>query len=251
MGLFDKKYCDICGNKIGLLGNRKLEDGNLCKDCAKLLSPWFSDRKKSTIAEIREQLDYREKNKDEVLKLQPTRTLGDEYKIYLDENNCKFCVTNESKWRDANPDILDFKLVTGCDIDIEEYKREKTYTDSTTKEQKSYNPPLYLYSYTFKIRLHVNHPYFNEMEFKLTRLPIDEEVKGTAAPTSHSTDYEECMRICEEIKSVLTDVRVSSREKEIEKARPKAALVCPFCGATTTPDAAGNCEYCGAFIPVQ
>ena len=29
MGLFDKKYCDICGEKIGLLGNRKLEDGNL------------------------------------------------------------------------------------------------------------------------------------------------------------------------------------------------------------------------------
>ena len=26
MGLFDKKYCDICGEKIGLLGNRKLEE---------------------------------------------------------------------------------------------------------------------------------------------------------------------------------------------------------------------------------
>ena len=26
MGLFDKKYCDICGEKIGLLGNRKVED---------------------------------------------------------------------------------------------------------------------------------------------------------------------------------------------------------------------------------
>ena len=44
MGLFDKKYCDICGEKIGLLGNRKLEDGNLCKDCARKLSPFFSER---------------------------------------------------------------------------------------------------------------------------------------------------------------------------------------------------------------
>ena len=43
MGLFDKKYCDICGEKIGLLGNRKLENGNLCKNCAKKLSPWFSN----------------------------------------------------------------------------------------------------------------------------------------------------------------------------------------------------------------
>ena len=48
MGLFDKKYCDICGEKIGMLGNRKLEDGNLCKNCARKLSPWFSDRRNST-----------------------------------------------------------------------------------------------------------------------------------------------------------------------------------------------------------
>ena len=27
--LFEKKSCDICGGEIGLLGNRKLEDGNL------------------------------------------------------------------------------------------------------------------------------------------------------------------------------------------------------------------------------
>ena len=50
MGLFDKKICDICGEKIGLLGNRKLDDGNLCKDCAKKLSPWFEDRRHSTVA---------------------------------------------------------------------------------------------------------------------------------------------------------------------------------------------------------
>ena len=63
MGLFDKKYCDICGEKIGLLGNRKLEDGNLCKDCAKKLSPWFSDRRRSTVADIKGQLAYREENR--------------------------------------------------------------------------------------------------------------------------------------------------------------------------------------------
>ena len=36
--IFEKKSCDICGGEIGLLGNRKLEDGNLCKECAKKLS---------------------------------------------------------------------------------------------------------------------------------------------------------------------------------------------------------------------
>ena len=55
MGLFDKifekKICAICGGEIGLLGNRKLEDGNMCKNCAAKLSPWFSDRRSSTVEE--------------------------------------------------------------------------------------------------------------------------------------------------------------------------------------------------------
>ena len=64
MGLFDKKYCDICGDKIGLLGNRKLEDGNMCKDCAKLISPWLTGRKGYTVEEMKEHLAYREENKE-------------------------------------------------------------------------------------------------------------------------------------------------------------------------------------------
>lgn len=49
MGLFDKKNCDICGEKIGILGNRKLDNGNLCKKCAGKLSPWFEERRHSTV----------------------------------------------------------------------------------------------------------------------------------------------------------------------------------------------------------
>ena len=75
MGLFDKKYCDICGEKIGLLGNRKLENGNLCKECAKKLSPWFSDRRNSTVEEIKAQLAYREENQQKVAAFHTTRTL--------------------------------------------------------------------------------------------------------------------------------------------------------------------------------
>ena len=66
MGLFDKKYCSICGNQIKLLGNRKLEDGNCCKECASKLFPFFSERRHSTVESIKEQLQYREDNKQEV-----------------------------------------------------------------------------------------------------------------------------------------------------------------------------------------
>ena len=58
MGLFDKKYCDICGEKISLLGNRKLADANMCKKCAAKLSRWFTGRKKATLEDIKAQLGY-------------------------------------------------------------------------------------------------------------------------------------------------------------------------------------------------
>jgi hypothetical protein len=114
MGLFDKKYCDICGEKIGLLGNRKLDDGNMCKDCAAKLSPFTTDRRKTTVAELTEHLAYREANMDEVAKFNVTRTFGDSTKIMFDEDNRKFIVSSSSRWRNENPDVIEFSQVTGC-----------------------------------------------------------------------------------------------------------------------------------------
>ena len=102
MGLFDKKYCDICGEKIGLLGNRKLEDGNLCKNCAKKLSPWFSDRRNSTVDEIKAQLAYREANREKVAAFHVTRTLGTGTKVLLDEDAGQFMVTSARDLEQAN-----------------------------------------------------------------------------------------------------------------------------------------------------
>ena len=113
MGLFDKKYCDICGEKIGLLGNRKLENGNLCKNCARKLSPWFSDRRGSTVEEIRAQLAYRAENQEKVAAFHTTRTLGADTKVLLDEDAGKFMVTRARNLAEANPDVLDFADVTG------------------------------------------------------------------------------------------------------------------------------------------
>ena len=73
-GLFDKKTCAICGAEIGLLGNRKLEDGNCCKSCAAKLSPWFDERRHSTVEQIKEQLAYREENQKAVENFHITRT---------------------------------------------------------------------------------------------------------------------------------------------------------------------------------
>ena len=88
--IFEKKNCDICGNEIKFMGNRKLEDGNLCKECASKLSPFFSERRRSTVEDIRGQLAYREANQAEVAAFNVTRTLGNNTKVLFDEDAQKF-----------------------------------------------------------------------------------------------------------------------------------------------------------------
>ncbi len=165
MGLFDKKFCDVCGSKIGFLGNRKLEDGNLCKDCAAKLSPWFSERRHSTLEEVKAQLDYREENKQAVSSFNATRSIGKYYSLVLDEDAHKFLVTSSKDFKNGNPDILDYSQALGCDLDINESRTE--LKQSKDGKQVSYDPPRYEYSYNFYATIRVNHPYFDEMRFQI------------------------------------------------------------------------------------
>ncbi len=173
MGLFDKKFCDFCGNKIGLLGNKKLEDANMCKDCASKLSPWFSERRHSTKADIDKQLEYREQNKSAVASFNASRTLGTtSTKLLIDDSARKFMVTSAKDLNAANPDVLDFSQALGCDLDVKEHRNEIRRTDSNGKSV-SYNPPRYKYSYEFHAIIRVNHPYFDEMKFALSNGSIE------------------------------------------------------------------------------
>lgn len=251
MGLFDKKSCNICGGRIGLLGNRKLEDGNLCKNCAGKLSPFFSDRRRSTVDDIKNQLDYREKNKAAVAAFHTTRTLGFHTKVMLDEDNGKFIVSSSRRWQEENPDVLSLSQVTGCNVDIEEERRELTQKDKDGNE-KSYNPPRYEHEYNFWVIIHVNHPYFSEIRFRLNNLPIKVTpptgrifIQGGADVGRGSVDYREHEAMAEEIRAVLTRVRQDVRESAAAANAPKMAQTCPYCGATTMPDDQGRCEFCG------
>ena len=276
MGLFDKKYCDVCGEKIGLMGNRKLSDGNLCKDCAGKLSPWFSERKQSTVQEIKEQLAYREENLTAVREFHTTRTLGRNTKVLLDEDAHKFMVTSASNLENANPDVLNFSQVTGCNLDIDEHKSEEKRKDKDGN-MVSYNPPKYKYSYDFYMRIDVNHPYFNEIKFKINsssvdngyqrinniqrgnNIPVNSAGNNIGAAVANSIlsavsntnnqarniEYEENVEIAEEIKSTLLQIRKEVRDEIVQNNTPKQPVICPLCGATTIPTPVGTCEFCG------
>ena len=221
MGLFDKKFCDVCGEKISLLGNRKVDDGNLCKDCAKKLSPWFSERRHSTIESIKEQLDYRERNRQIASNFHPNRTIGENYKLFIDDINHQFTVSRSSNFAEDNPDILDFSQASGIDLKIDENRRELKRT--VDGKQVSYNPPKYEYSYTFKATIFVNgNPYFDDMEFSISNGSVSTGEHnmsssavnmGWTVNTSYATDrnlekYYKCINIGNQMKEAIENMRM-------------------------------------------
>ena len=172
MGLFDKKYCSVCGKEIGLLGNRKVEDGNLCKDCASKLSPWFTGRRKTTVEDIKAQLAYREENKKKLENFHPTLTLGNgSTKIYVDEPSQTFVVSRIADWKKNNSDLLSLSDVRDCVINVEE-DAEEIYQEVDDKEV-SYDPKRYKYEYTFKTEIKLDHPFISEIEFDLIDKPVE------------------------------------------------------------------------------
>lgn len=201
MALFGKKNCDICGGKIGLLGNRKLEDGNICKDCAKKLSPWFTERRHSNLQEIKSQLDAREKNKALVSSFNATESYGKSYnQLFIDRAKGNFAVCGNSDFEKKNPDILPLSSIVGCRTRRDEHRKELKYEDSEGKKV-SYNPPRYEYSYDFYCTITLKHPYIDEIEFKINSSEIDRN--GGFLIDDFNRKMNECDKICDDINRAL------------------------------------------------
>ncbi|MGO5292380.1 DUF4428 domain-containing protein [Porcincola sp. LCP21S3_C12] len=175
--MFEKKECSICGGEIGLLGNRKLADGNLCKNCAKKLSPWFKERRQSTVEDIRRQLDYREMNKEAVRAFQVTRDVAtDRYHVFVDMGKGQFTVASKLDEQE-NPDIVSLSQVTGCRLEVKEDRDEEKYEDSDGN-MKSYVPPHYKYSYDYVMHISVNSPWFDNMDFQMNLFSVKDHERG-------------------------------------------------------------------------
>ena len=173
MGLFDKKNCDICGEKIGLLGNRKLDDGNLCKNCARKLSPWFEERRHSTVEDIKRQLAYREQNKQLVQSFVVTRQFAtNTYNLFIHDTKRNFTVAHNLDTTE-NPDIVPLSSIVMCKMEVQQDRREETYTkDGKTV---SYQPPVYRYEYDYTMRIKVRTEWFDDMDFRLCNSRLDEK----------------------------------------------------------------------------
>lgn len=228
--LFDKKNCCICGGEIGLLGNRKLEDGNLCKHCAAKLSPWFSERRHSTVAQIAQQLDDRQLNLQRVAMFQPTRSYGDHMKLIIDDRMNAFMVTSStvsSLWQRENPDVFDYACVTGCTADIHEHRRE-VFRKGPDGHQEPFQPRRYLFEYDCRVTITLNHPWIDDISF-------------TLANDIHGEDEAACnelIRMAEDVQETMTGVR-----PDLSHRIPRRLPFCRECGADL-PAIGAPCRNC-------
>ena len=143
-------------------------------------------------------------------------------------------------------------MLTGGATDIDERRIEEKTKDREGKIV-SYRPPRYKYSYDFFVLLRVEHPYFDQMKFKLNPYSI-ETTNGQAVPEFRKPDpgldmeYHQYEEMARDIKAAVLRARQAQRMAAREEAKPKAAVTCPNCGATTMPDEHGCCEYCGGSV---
>ena len=146
MGLFDrfkKQDCEICGKEVGMFGYKKLKDGEICKDCVKLLSPWFEDRKESTVAQIKAQIAYRAQNAEELKSFNPTKVYGDFEYMYVEERDgvpYRFCVSRNKDYLKENADLVlveDLEAVI-IDIDDNAFKSIEAIINSMTPKERTH-----------------------------------------------------------------------------------------------------------------
>lgn len=200
MGLFDKKDCSICGAKIGLLGNKKLKDGNMCKDCASKLSVWFQDRSDSTVAEINSQLGIRKAYADMLEKnFIVSRAYGEFGCILIDEVDGIFValpdtsdsffgeakvVTSIDQIKDKKPDVIMFKEVEGVDVNVTVTSREEKQT--VDGNQVSYNPKHMIYMALFSVTIRLKgHPFIKTMTVPLNNGAIQIRNMGERKVTEY------------------------------------------------------------------
>lgn len=265
--LFEKKNCSICGEEIGLLGNRKLSDGNCCKTCAGKLSPWFRDRKDSTVEQIKGQLEYRARNAEELRSFDVAQIIGEYQKMYVEKKNgipSRFFITDESDYLDGNPDIISFADVMSCSVDIDE-REEELMRENKDGEEVSYNPPRFQYHYDFYIDMVIrNNPYFDAIRFNVNdedvtlekvraaRPSMEERRGGMVLPAMRNPAinrdedrYREYEQMCRMIVQTVEDAKNGAQAQVEAEEAAEAAIpaVCPACGAPT--DGSRFCQFCG------
>ena len=243
--LFEKKDCEICGGEIGLLGNTKLADGDMCKDCKAKLSPLFRVKNDTTVADILAQIAYREENEKALETFRPDEEFGTSDKLYVDTAAKKFAYSRYGDWKRAKADVIDFAQVTGVEIEEQDDTTEIEHENEETGETSSEEIAIV----HFYADISVDSPYFDGIHICLSE---DETIipDGDDENRAKYTEFKRQMnRIKELLESGGAEEEPAEEEPAEEAAEEPAAgagTVCASCGAEG--QTGKFCEYCGTAL---
>ena len=206
MALFEKKTCDICGNKLGLSGRLKAADGTVCKACAARLSPWTGDQKGATLHELRRQLVLREANRQLVADFDTSRSDGDTERICMDAGRRQFMIVRTDNVTLENPDVIPYDKVVDCSYTVEEDRVEDLQKDEKGKSV-SFDPPQYHYLFDFIVTIRVRDFPFDTLTFRLNKDSVGIHGGADGIPAAERdacADYRRYVHAAEEIDGILT-----------------------------------------------
>ena len=129
--LLDKDYeeavCSLCGEKLTRYGNKKLKDGILCRNCAKLASPWLSseDYLNLSVEDMKRHMAYREANRAKLESFLSGKVIEGKYSLYLDETNGQFMISKRKDPIKTNTDVIPFSAIEEMNIVEEDYLDEE------------------------------------------------------------------------------------------------------------------------------
>ena len=254
--------CVLCGTPVDPEYGEEVYDGWICEDCAQKLSPWVSDLEMLELEDLEEQLDMREENLELLKDFHPTRSFylpGMSEKIFLDDENKRFLVTDGFDIRRENPDIISLDEVVDAEVLVDE-------------EREEIGDGLYQYSYNLSMDISLDHPYLEHIDFLLNAEPLvyesekkpflgfggfdPSEEEGYQYVEGFGYDIFEALMGTEEEINHRYDVRpgefqlgeIPEPEEEPEKTEVPVAgesMVCPWCGSRTRINEDYRCEHCG------
>ncbi|MDO5747145.1 MAG: DUF4428 domain-containing protein [Actinomycetaceae bacterium] len=118
MGFFDKKICELCGEKASMMTKLKLEDGYLCSTCKKKLSCFSEGWKRRSIEDVKQHLAQREANREKYQQFSVQQVCGPRGVLKVDRTHHWFVLARGRDWDEENPEVFDGSQLREFYIDV-------------------------------------------------------------------------------------------------------------------------------------
>jgi len=251
--------CDICNQQISVFDKAKVADGFCCKDCRAKLSVYTRKKSDITLSQIKEQITAREKNIQKLAVFQPTKIMGKDTKLFIDEANSQFLISSSADFRKNNADVFNCEDIVNCNIEIKEYKTEVLYKSKDGKKE-SFIPPMFAYSYDIFLEISIIIPYIDIIRIQINSKRIDNAQEtllmfdhnqathiggktSNAEEVKSSVQYRSAMQIAQDMMQALN----TERNRATEFGTIQRKTLCPWCGAKSS-SSNGVCDHCGGAL---